>query len=127
LYKLFFDLKKDMNDMKQMLLELAHRQGYPAAAAPAKDNLLPAYTPAAEQVSYAPAAPYNNPTPILIQNDRLDQHEEVEESLMLADREKEFIMKALKKHKGRRRDAANELGISERTLYRKIKEYDIKE
>ena len=41
--------------------------------------------------------------------------------------EKEFIMKALKKHKGRRRDAANELGISERTLYRKIKEYDINE
>jgi len=51
----------------------------------------------------------------------------VEESLQLADREKEFIIKSLKKHKGRRRDAANELGISERTLYRKIKEYDIKE
>jgi len=57
----------------------------------------------------------------------MDHHEEIEESLMLADREKEFIQKALKKHKGRRRDAANELGISERTLYRKIKEYDIKE
>lgn len=57
----------------------------------------------------------------------VDHHEDVEESLMLADREKEFIIKSLKKHKGRRRDAANELGISERTLYRKIKEYDIKD
>lgn len=55
------------------------------------------------------------------------QHEDVEESLSLTDREREFITKALKKHRGRRRDAAAELGISERTLYRKIKEYGIKE
>jgi DNA-binding NtrC family response regulator len=74
---------------------------------------------------------YQQPSgPVLIQpsqGDHVDHHEEVEESLQLADREKEFIIKSLKKHKGRRRDAANELGISERTLYRKIKEYDIKE
>jgi DNA-binding NtrC family response regulator len=123
LYKLFFDLKKDMNDMKQLLLELAHRQNFSPASIP--ENLLPAYHPQNE-VSLAPA-PYSNPAPYVIQNDRMDHHEEIEESLMLADREKEFIQKALKKHKGRRRDAANELGISERTLYRKIKEYDIKE
>jgi len=125
LYKLFFDLKKDMNDMKQMMLELAHRQGY-APPPVISENLLPAYNPAQEQMTITPA-PYAANTPIYIPNDRMDQHEEVEESLMLADREKEFISKALKKHKGRRRDAANELGISERTLYRKIKEYDIKE
>jgi DNA-binding NtrC family response regulator len=124
LYKLFFDLKKDMNDMKSMLLELAHRQGY-AAAPSIGDNLLPAYSPNPEPVTMMPA--YNGASPVYIPNDRVDQHEEVEESLMLADREKEYIMKALKKHKGRRRDAANELGISERTLYRKIKEYDIEE
>jgi transcriptional regulator with PAS, ATPase and Fis domain len=127
LYKLFFDLKKDMNDMKQMMLELAHRQNF-AGSAPLSENILPAYNVPQEAVSL-PTPAYNNAsTPILIPNDhRVDQHEEVEESLMLADREKEFIAKALKKHKGRRRDAANELGISERTLYRKIKEYDIKE
>ena len=51
----------------------------------------------------------------------------VEESLNLADREKELIEKALKKHKNRRRNAAAELGISERTLYRKVKEYNINE
>ena len=64
-------------------------------------------------------------SPILLEPN--DHHEDVEETLLLADREKEFIVKALKKHKGRRRDAAAELGVSERTLYRKIKEYDIKE
>lgn len=124
LYKLFFDLKKDMNDMKQMMLELAHRQGYPAAP-PVKDAILPAYPPVADPVPYAPATSYGTNTPILLQNDRVDRHEEVEESFTLAEREKEFIIKALKKHKNRRRDAANELGISERTLYRKIREYGI--
>jgi len=74
------------------------------------------------------------PQPIVLQHGNgavaasaVDKHEEVEESLSLTDREKEFISKALKKHRGRRRDAASELGISERTLYRKIKEYGIKE
>ena len=53
------------------------------------------------------------------------QHEIVEETLSLSDTEKEMIRKALQKHKNRRRNAAKELGISERTLYRKIKEYDL--
>ncbi|MGQ3013283.1 MAG: sigma-54 interaction domain-containing protein [Flavobacteriales bacterium] len=52
--------------------------------------------------------------------------EETEETLSLTDREKELIEKALQKHRGKRKNAAAELGISERTLYRKIKEYDIK-
>ena len=54
-----------------------------------------------------------------------DTEEFVEESLSLEDKEKELIAKALDKHKGKRKYAAMELGISERTLYRKIKEYDI--
>ncbi|HRO42264.1 MAG TPA: sigma-54 dependent transcriptional regulator [Flavipsychrobacter sp.] len=129
LYKLFFELKKDLNEMKQMLLEMVHRQNFGTNAAPLPDNLLPAYSGGQESLPMSPKNyNTNNNTPILIQNDHQVQlHEEVEETLMLADREKEFIAKALKKHKGRRRDAANELGISERTLYRKIKEYDIKE
>jgi len=60
-------------------------------------------------------------------HDSIDLHEEVEESLNIMDKEKELILKALKKHKGKRKDAALDLGISERTLYRKLKEYDIKE
>jgi transcriptional regulator with PAS, ATPase and Fis domain len=53
------------------------------------------------------------------------EHTEVEEVLSLEEKEKELIRKALVKHRGRRRNAAQELGISERTLYRKIKEYAI--
>jgi len=65
-------------------------------------------------------------SPVLINNQtQYSKAEEVEESLSLEEKTKELILKALKKHKGRRKDAADELGISERTLYRKIKEYDI--
>ena len=51
----------------------------------------------------------------------------MEETLSIADKEKELIEKALRKHKGKRKDAALDLGISERTLYRKLKEYNIHE
>jgi len=55
----------------------------------------------------------------------IQESEEIEESLSLEKREIDFIKKALYKHEGKRKGAANELGISERTLYRKIKEYNI--
>ncbi len=120
LYKLFFDLKKDMNDLKQMIYDVAHHQGY-TPVEPSSNTLMPVYN----ESDSSGTASYNINTPILL--DSNDHHEDVEETLLLADREKEFITKALKKHKSRRRDAATELGISERTLYRKIKEYDINE
>jgi transcriptional regulator with PAS, ATPase and Fis domain len=60
-----------------------------------------------------------------MEDEIIDIHEEVEESLSLEDQEKELIQRALDKHKGRRKQASDELGISERTLYRKIKEYNI--
>jgi DNA-binding NtrC family response regulator len=125
LYKLFFDLKKDMNDMKQMMLDMAHAQGYTPPGL--TDSFIPAYNNNSNDTAVTPT--YNSSsTPILIQPaEQSHPHEEVEETLLLSDKEKEMIVKALKKHKSRRRDAANELGISERTLYRKIKEYDIKE
>ncbi len=120
LYKLFFDLKKDMNDLKKMFFDMAHQSGYSQATM--SENIIPAYSNPEPIIT---PTTYNNATPILLHP--TDQHEEVDETLLLSDREKEFILKALKKHKGRRRDAANELGISERTLYRKIKEYNINE
>ncbi len=133
LYKLFFELKKDMNDVKGLLFELTHGQSY-TPPSHSGESYLP-------QVSYGNgnidsgngASSFSSPTPILIQpthadgSNRVVPHEEVEENLSITDREKELIIKSLKKHKGRRRDAAAELGISERTLYRKIKEYDIDE
>jgi DNA-binding NtrC family response regulator len=69
---------------------------------------------------------YHGPIIIESPHDRTyQQSEEVEENLSIEDMEKDLIKKALKKYKGRRKDAARELGISERTLYRKIKQYDI--
>ena len=130
LYKLFFELKKDMTEIKQMLFNMGHQgTGFSPVTMPdAATSIVPAY-----DVS-SPIEPIVTPVnaPIVLHpssngTGTVDHHEDVEESLMLADREKEFIIKSLKKHKGRRRDAANELGISERTLYRKIKEYDIKD
>ena len=121
LYKLFFDLKKDMNDLKQMIYDVAHHQGYTPVDPSSNTALMPVYN----DTEHNTQPNYNGSTPILLESN--DHHEDVEETLLLADREKEFITKALKKHKSRRRDAAAELGISERTLYRKIKEYNIEE
>ncbi|MFM2392068.1 MAG: hypothetical protein RLZZ546_45, partial [Bacteroidota bacterium] len=66
--------------------------------------------------------------PIIINDqvkDKYQKSEVVDETLSLNDMEKDMIKKALKKYQGKRKDAAEELGISERTLYRKIKEYEI--
>jgi len=63
----------------------------------------------------------------MVLNNNIDEHQEVEESLSIMDAEKDLIIKALKKHRGKRRDASGDLGISERTLYRKLKEYNINE
>ena len=68
--------------------------------------------------AYSPI--YSNPD-----TDGFQHHEVIEESLSLEEKEKEMIAKALEKYNGKRKMAASELGISERTLYRKIKEYDL--
>ena len=67
-----------------------------------------------------------NAQPVIMNKD-IQDHVEVEESLNIVDKEKELIIKALKKHRSKRKDAALDLGISERTLYRKLKEYYIEE
>lgn len=131
LYKVFFELKRDMHEVKQLLYDMAgdgHTRSNHARALPQapeyEEEIRPYARPEHTPVALGPAAPVLLPTR---SEPHLAAHEEVEESLNLAEREKELIIKALKKHRGRRRDAAQELGISERTLYRKIKEYDIEE
>jgi DNA-binding NtrC family response regulator len=79
-----------------------------------------------EQSSLKPILPATN-QPMYFSDNMIQEHVEVEESLNIMDKEKELIEKALKKHKGKRKDAASDLGISERTLYRKLKEYNIEE
>lgn len=126
LYKLFFDLKKDVNEMKKMFLDIAQNPGSQNVYHEQIQDISNAsYMPFAKELT----AGVNN-NPIILskpESMQVDTIQTIEETLNLADKEKEFIVKALKKHRGRRRDAALELGISERTLYRKIKEYDIEE
>jgi DNA-binding NtrC family response regulator len=127
LYKLFFDMKKDVTELKKMFLEIVQNPSFNASQHAAFLNELKELKPAD---SYQPPAIATAAQPMVIHNnghEDIHHHEEVEESLNIMDKEKELIVKALKKHKGKRKDAASDLGISERTLYRKLKEYDISE
>lgn len=154
LYKLLFDMKNDLNDLKSMFFELIRDNNLQMPnipkSTPQPRNLLPAFvehtqerdsgfeqyapqksTDYEEEHSFANLRPTANmPKPIFIGHNKEHDYnhiEEVEESLSLEDMEKDMIRKALKKHRSKRKAAAAELGISERTLYRKIKEYDIPE
>ncbi|MFZ6025780.1 MAG: sigma-54 interaction domain-containing protein [Bacteroidota bacterium] len=136
LYKLFFDMKKDVTELKKMFLEILQNPSLAGSAANfTRDSLLQDFQGNGElqpvvntQVSVPhQMMPAANGQPVLLHEDDIHHHEEVEESLNIMDKEKELILKALKKHKGKRRDASLDLGISERTLYRKLKEYDIEE
>jgi DNA-binding NtrC family response regulator len=137
LYKLFFDMKKDVTELKKMFVEVMKNPSLAANATNFNAESMHDYNGNGEQHHNMPPAVYQ---PSLIQpvqqgahhsviigEDEIQQHEEVEETLNIMDKEKELIIKALKKHKGKRKDAALDLGISERTLYRKLKEYDINE
>ena len=132
LYKLFFDMKKDVTELKKMFVEILQNPSLAGTAANfTRESILQDFTN--HEVDNNPQhfiAPPNNSTavqPVLLQENDMHQHEEIEESLNIIDKEKELILKALKKHKGKRRDASLDLGISERTLYRKLKEYDIED
>jgi transcriptional regulator with PAS, ATPase and Fis domain len=127
LYTLFFDMKKDVTELKKMFLEIVQNPALASTQHSAFLNELASMKPA----EMFPAPSITGGQPVMIHNtnghDDIHQHEEIEESLNIMDKEKELIVKALKKHKGKRKDAASDLGISERTLYRKLKEYDINE
>ena len=135
LYKLFFDMKKDVTELKKMFLDILQNPSLAGTAANfTRDSLLQDFQSNGDMqpmVSSPVNVPHQilpaNGQPVLLHEDDIHHHEEVEESLNIMDKEKELILKALKKHKGKRRDASLDLGISERTLYRKLKEYDIEE
>ncbi|KIC90125.1 sigma-54-dependent Fis family transcriptional regulator [Flavihumibacter sp. ZG627] len=133
LYKLFFDMKKDVTELKKMFVEILQNPGEASAAvAYTKESLMREYPmnmeiqqPATAVLPSSYVQPAVQQPAMIMPHDDIYAHEEVEESLNIMDKEKELIEKALKKHKGKRKDAASDLGISERTLYRKLKEYDI--
>jgi transcriptional regulator with PAS, ATPase and Fis domain len=128
LYKILFDMKSDMNDLKKLVFDLIRRgdidvtfqetnsRAIKNLFREAKEETETHTETGSPSVDYSPHKTLNN-----IQ----DTEEIIEESLSLADKEVEMIKKALEKYNGKRKMAAGELGISERTLYRKIKEYGI--
>jgi DNA-binding NtrC family response regulator len=124
LYKLFFDMKKDVTELKRMFLEVLQNPNIVAQNPNLVNQLQELKTP--ELMQPLPQQVLQPAQPVLM-HERIHEHEEVEESLNIMDKERELIIKALKKHRGKRKDAALDLGISERTLYRKLKEYDIEE
>ena len=134
MYKFLFDMKKDLTELKKLVLDIAsgtqninlsadqsaavtrlYQEVYEETTTPAR--LLASPTSPAELPQVL-----NSPT-----HEEYEEHIELEESLSLEDRERELIQKALEKHRGKRKYAAQELGISERTLYRKIKEFHLVE
>ena len=135
LYKLFFDMKKDVNELKKMFLEILQNPSIAGQSGnfnkeslinELKEDIMPSPAAHVSSANVQPTVHLNHPQPIIIDNEP-NSHYEVDESLNIMDKEKELILKALKKHRGRRKDASTDLGISERTLYRKIKEYNIEE
>ena len=146
LYKLLFEMKGDVNDLKALVFELISRNQLSVGdmssfrqlgMKPASDNIpVQNYAPTNQFVSGNSVNPKifdkeDEPTHqayLFSDNDEDGTYqamEEVSDSLSLEVMEKDMIIKALKKYNSRRKEAAKELGLSERTLYRKIKQYDI--
>jgi DNA-binding NtrC family response regulator len=121
LYKLFFDVKKDVTELKRMFFDVMQNSAQVNNNHFIHDKMINDFRDEVQNSSLPSGQP------VVLNNNNIDDHQEVEESLSIIDAEKDLIVKALKKHRGKRRDASNDLGISERTLYRKLKEYDINE
>ncbi|MFK8008451.1 MAG: sigma-54 interaction domain-containing protein [Saprospiraceae bacterium] len=145
LYKLLFEMKADLNDLKSLVFEMIKRNDLKVPDLRDLRRLeAPSFPKSAPRDSFVEergrsfSSPSNSPyqdsgvdyndndsQPIIIENPNFEHAEEVVETLSLEAMEKQMIDKALKKYKGRRKEAAEELGISERTLYRKIKQYEL--
>ena len=110
LYKVLFDMKKDLTELKKITFDLIQKEGN---------------TEIMNTISPSVFDDNKDQNIIITSNDNANNTIEVEESLSLFDQEKRLIEKSLLKHKGKRKDAAAELGISERTLYRKLKEFGL--
>ncbi len=124
LYKILFDMKKDMNELKKVVHGLMNKEGGSQISYSENTEVIKSFYP---DESYIEPKQKQSDYNLDAKDDYniQDTEEFVEESLSLVDKEIELIKKALDKHKGKRKAAATDLGISERTLYRKIKEYDL--
>jgi DNA-binding NtrC family response regulator len=120
-------MKKDVTELKKMFVEIVQHPQTHGTVMPPENMLheLDGENSMQREASIVKPVIQSSGSPVLLPQNMIQDHVEVEESLNLMDMEKDLIEKALRKHKGKRKDAASDLGISERTLYRKLKEYDI--
>ena len=135
LYKVLFDMRKEIVEMKKLIIDLLQNNPEGKLSESNANILNKLYSDIQEPASSSSFAPVKIPVQmadipsvpyVTTSNAPISAHEVFEEeNLSLEDREKELIIKALEKCRGRRKHAARELGISERTLYRKINEYGI--
>ncbi|MCX8142636.1 MAG: sigma-54 dependent transcriptional regulator [Bacteroidia bacterium] len=119
-----FELKKEVDQLKKIVYGLVDIVKQNINITPEENNNLPVL---ATDINVSPAFPIKVENPTIVPKSTEKPVIPIEETLSLQDKEKELIKKALIKHKGKRRPAAKELGISERTLYRKIQEYNLKD
>lgn len=144
LYKVLFDMKKDMSELKKLVFETYQSGGLNSTIMKKHQNLFEEMEPS-DNYDQEDEVPTNLPLVLENLSDKEVQernslsreyenqiieditHEEDDNSLSIEKKERELILRALKKHQNKRKYAAMDLGISERTLYRKIKQYDIQE
>ncbi len=125
LYKVLFDMRNDLTDLKKLVLGMI-QSGNGFVNSDENAALFEKVFQAEEhENSDLPVRMNPSSNIIHLGSGSSSDEEDVEESLSLSQTEKDLIKKALQKHRNRRKYAAQELGISERTLYRKIKEYDL--
>ncbi len=123
LYSVLFDMRQEVAELKKMVHNLMSERSTPIVTAEPIVGTPSAVTPALIHPVTPPASVVYRPEKV--DDDIQDTEEYVEEPLSLDEAEKELIRKALAKHYGKRKSAAKDLNISERTLYRKIKEYGL--
>jgi DNA-binding NtrC family response regulator len=124
LYQVLFDMKKDIADLKQIINNLSGKDGLDYVSHYDNNSTFVSNNIDNEIVKIVPNSP--QPKTKIVDDTQVEDTEEyVEESLSLVDAEKDMIVKALERYRGKRKYAAQELKISERTLYRKIKEYGL--
>ncbi|HEX2968486.1 MAG TPA: sigma-54 dependent transcriptional regulator [Bacteroidales bacterium] len=127
LYKILFDMKSDMSDLKKLVFDLMRKEDIDIDLRQNNSRAIRNLFREVENEDLQETPQEVTPQDFIPHSSRniQDTEEVVEESLSLSGKEIEMIKKALEKYNGKRKLAANELGISERTLYRKIKEYGI--
>jgi transcriptional regulator with PAS, ATPase and Fis domain len=126
MYKVLFDMRRDINELKKMVVDIAGPDAFnPSSHTSTPSNIDQLYREYEKPQPESRHAIVHQPQDAE-EDEPFAQSEVLEESLSLQQKEMDMIRRALEKHSGKRRNAARELGISERTLYRKIKEYGIK-